>query len=103
MEIMRFHERQERLKQKLEKIREKLARKEQKTLKIVQRDEHLKRETQAMKERLALKEKQREEDKKVTSKKTVDMITTVKCGACSTELIWKKDVAESAVHSSLLD
>ncbi|KAL7855245.1 hypothetical protein SRHO_G00174350 [Serrasalmus rhombeus] len=68
MEIARFHKRQERLKQKLEKIKEQLARKEQKTLQIVQRAKHLKRE------RLALKEKEREEDK-VTSKKTVDMIT----------------------------
>ncbi|KAL7875101.1 hypothetical protein SRHO_G00060710 [Serrasalmus rhombeus] len=38
MEIARFHKRQERLKQKLEKIKEQLARKEQKTLKIVQTD-----------------------------------------------------------------
>ncbi|KAL7834566.1 hypothetical protein SRHO_G00288130 [Serrasalmus rhombeus] len=70
MEIARFHKRQERLKQKLEKTKAQLARKEQKTLKILQRYKHLKRE------RLALKEKEREEDK-VTSKKTVDMIDTV--------------------------
>ncbi|XP_036443320.1 trichohyalin-like [Colossoma macropomum] len=77
MEIKRFQEREERLKQKLEKIREKIARKEQKTLRIVQRDENLKRELQAMKERLAQKENQREEEKKVTSQKTVERIFTV--------------------------
>ncbi|KAL6483676.1 hypothetical protein MHYP_G00085480 [Metynnis hypsauchen] len=76
LEIIRFREREERMKRKLDKIREKIAGKEQKTLEILQRDEHLKRELHAMKERLAQKEKQREEDK-VTSKNMVDMIFTV--------------------------
>ena len=77
MEIIRFQEREERLRQKLQEIREKIARKERKTQKIVPRDENLKRELQAMKERLAQKEQQREEEKKVTSQKTVELLITV--------------------------
>ncbi|KAL7826960.1 hypothetical protein AOLI_G00321690 [Acnodon oligacanthus] len=52
-------EREKRLKQKLENITEKIAKKEQKTLKVIHREERLKRELQAMKERLDLKEEQR--------------------------------------------
>ncbi|KAL7891254.1 hypothetical protein AOLI_G00007300 [Acnodon oligacanthus] len=76
MEIVSFRAREEKLKEKLEKMKEKMAIKEQKTMRIVKRDENLTRELQALKERLTQKEKQREEEK-VTNQNSMEATITV--------------------------